>query len=290
MRALIGFALFWLTAVGQATEPAIERLRKARTAQEVAEARKALNALGPQATTELRSLYRDDSQSAEKRGYAFRTAMHLLPHQQALKEIQDEFDRAGVPEGYRMHIVMEMGRFKDAAVRERLRRALSDKKERGSVQVISAWSLAAQGDDSGKARALQAVLNSEPWRDSGIETLVVLGAKDTFPQLRAGLQSQNSSIRNSCRLAILRLQNAKAEPKEEISALRDALNEDGYFDVRIWAARRLVEIGGQDAGKTLLAISKDLKSPGQESAQRGLMEGITKQVWTRDEVNSWVRE
>ena len=169
-----------------------------------------------------------------------------------------------------------------------LKKAFKSDKEDKAVRAALAIGLATMGDDSGKQVALDAILKSEYFADFGMLALERLKAKDVLPTLRNNRKNSSDYwVQNHCRIAELRIEMASASEAEKVNLLRAVLTEDGYFHARLWAGKRLGEMGGSLAKDALLSIVKNLNHPGAYGARKGFQIGVELGHWKSEELNEW---
>lgn len=268
-------------------EAVLTELGSAQTPEENQAVEKKLNSLGPSERPKLKKYFQDGSNPARKRTQALRAALKHYSPQEAIDLVNDEFGRSENDVDFRVDLAMEMSRWKAPASKALLRKALGNKKENGFVQVAASWSLATQGDNSGKQRAIDSIAKAEPWRDFGMGALVAMKARDAIPQLKKAMVGAKRKARDACRLAILRIELEDASPEKQLELLSGGLAEQEFFGVRQWSSFRLAEIGTPAAGKLLRRIAKDPTASGNEEAGRALLIGVERNKWSMDDIRSW---
>lgn len=270
---------------------ALKKLDEAKTSQARRGAEEDLIVTDAKSESDVRAYVNDKRKDGRKRLKALRALHKSRPDEIRAKDLEKYFSEKS-DDSFRAGVAMEMGRLKQRPeMRQRLRGALDDSQESSQVQLSAAWALAASGDDYGKEKALKSVLEADPWRDFGMQTLAILKARDSLPKINECLsQAKKYAILNSCRLAKLRIELADQDHQAQLRSLDAALREDGYFDVRAWAGRRLAEDRDKAAGEILAAVARDKKSPGTLAALDGLKIGVSKGNWTKQEVEGWLKK
>lgn len=244
-----------------------------------------IKSLPPSARVKLTAYAHDKTKSGQKRFRVLKAAS--LATDEMIKEVGDLFEQDR-DKDLRVQLAMEMGRLKYAPFKSVLRKAIDAPNENGFVQVSAAWSLALQGDDHGKKRALSAVTNAEPWRDFAMQALAIMKADDLVPELeRCASSATDYWKKNSCRLAKLRILLAVRD-RDKVPLLSEAIQEKDYFEVRQWAVVKLADLGTPEAGRALATQAKSKGSPAQHFAAEGLQVGIEKKKWTKADVDGWL--
>lgn len=281
----------WAAKVPQRDDGmSLKRLDEAKTSKARRAAEDEIVVTDAKSESEVRAYVNDKKKDGRKRLKALR-ALHKSQSEDVRAKDLTKYFAEKSDDNFRAGVAMEMGRVKRPELAKRLRGALDDAQEGSQVQLSAAWSLAASGDGYGKTRALKAVLEADPWRDFGMQTLVILKAKDVLPKIDSCLSEQKKdAILNSCRLAKLRIELSDQDHPTQLNSLDAALREDKYFDVRAWAGRRLADDGDKAAGKILASVARDNKLPGSLAALDGLKIGVSKGRWTRQEVEGWLKK
>ncbi len=289
-KFIVMIALGILSSPVWALHYALEELDKAQSGQDWENSRKQVEQIDPSSDADLRSYIKDRSKDGRKRVIALRgLCRHLSPD-----ACDDELINAFHEDNEMMFhasVAMEMGRSKGDRTFTILKQCVNDPREQPFAQVAASQSLSARGDPAGKDRALQAILNAEPWADFGMVTLENLRATDVLPRLEQKyMSSTNYHIKNDCRLAVLRIRIAGASEIEQVRLLKEALSEDGYFEVRQWAGIRLGHLGGDAARTVLVDVMRNHAAVGRQSAYKGLLMGIESGHWTETEVQQWLAQ
>lgn len=288
-------ALCIFSAIGLAAPQAqhgeadiLKRLDDAKTSKDRQDVADELQVADFLSEATIRAYVNDESKDGRKRLKALR-ALHKSQSEESRARDLEKYLSKKTGDSFRAGVAMEMGRIRRPEMRKTLRAVLDDPSESSQVQLSAAWALAANGDEYGQRRALWAVLEADPWRDFGIQALVILKAKEVFPEIEKCLIGQKRDIvLNSCRLAKLRIEMASQDQSAQLLSLDSALREEKYFEVRAWAGRRLAEDGSKEAGKILAAVARNNKLPGALAALDGLKIGASKGKWTGAEIQEWL--
>lgn len=265
-----------------------DKLNRAQTAKEMSEVETELKSKA--STDELNQYATNKSHNGRKRFMAFKARLNREPlikrEQQLIDALRTEKDN-----DFKVPATLELAVSSSDVSAQELRRMLSDKNEQPFVQVAAASSLSLRGDAAGKERALQAVINSEPWADFGIKTLENLRAKDVIPMLEKRANSTNDyGVKMDCRLAILRLRLVGLTSDLQIPVLKTALNNEDQYEVRKQAAFTLGSLCGDQAREALISGTRNSNSSIQTSALAGLEMGISNHCWSAVDVNTWLNK
>ena len=265
----------------------LDDLDKARSSKDIRGIRASLDGETKEA---LLGYARNSSKEGKKRFIALASACKKMSEDEGVDVVDGIFNKEK-DKDLRISCAIWMGdRKTNEKAKNALKNAFKSDKEDKAVRAAIAIGLATMGDDSGKKVALDAILKSEYFADFGMLALERLKAKDVLPTLRTNRKNSSDYwVQNHCRIAELRIEMASASEGETINLLRSALTEDGYFHVRLWAGRRLGEMGGCAARDVLVSVARDSKSPGNYAARKGLAVGVEAGSWTMEEVGGWLR-
>ena len=260
-------------------------------AKSVKEIRSSQSELKNESKDSLIGYARNQQNEGRKRYIALASACKQMSEDDGVSAVQDIFEHE-TDKDLRVSCAIWIGdRKTNEKARNALKKAFKNDKEDKAVRAALAIGLATMGDDSGKDVALKAILNSEYFADFGMLALERLKAKDVLSTLRTNRKNSSDYwVQNHCRIAELRIEMSTASETERISLLHSVLTEDGYFHARLWAGKRLGEMGGDAARDVLSAVARDTKSPGQYAASKGLMVGIKAEKWTPDDLRGWLRK
>ena len=268
----------------------LRNLDSARSLGEYQRINQAMERLPKSARGELMRYVDNKGKNGRKRFMALRAVFQLSSSETAAGEACRVFSRDADRE-FRMNCAIFMGEYGGEQIRRTLRGVLHSSGGDPGVQLAAAAGLAKMGDDSGKERALKAVLDSEPALDIGIVALEALKARDVVTPLRLRMTgSSEYRSKNACRLAILRIELASAGTDRGTGLLQDALMEDGYPEAREWAGMKLGETGGKAAMQVLTRVAGDPKAPGRREAANGLILGAERGHWRRSEAGKWLEQ
>lgn len=268
----------------------LKQLDEARTWKEWDGALKDMEPVSKENRGVLQSYVDDKKHDGRKRFKVFKTMQDANSIEEKRNAIRGRFANEKDVD-FRVSLAQEMGRDKSDFFNVQLLAALNRQDEHPFVKVSAALALAAHGDFSGKAMALKLVKEAAPYKDFAMQTLAVMKATDVIPELSSEMRGATDYWKkNSCRLAILRIEVFSADAAKQISLLSSALAEDGYFEARQWAARKLSEIGSQAAAQALVRVAKDEKSIDKNAALTGLQLGVETQKWTKEEVEKWLKK
>lgn len=248
-----------------------------------------LQNLGLESTPALESYALDTSKEGRNRMIVLRMVLDKRAPAAASKMLQDLL-RSDPDSRFKAECATEMGRRSYPGAKELLKGILKNPKGNPEVQVGAALGLAEMGDDSGKERAVKAVIEKEPWANMAIRVLVKLKAADVIPRIeQVARGNAKLSDRIPAQLAVLRIKLAGKTPAEQLNILDTALRDKGSREVRDDAARHLADMGSPEAGLRLAAVAKDKDSDLAGTAVRGLRMGIERKAWTEEQVSAWVR-
>lgn len=266
----------------------LAKLDSARTAPDFKTTVVALKRLGVESTAALESYAMNPAKEARNRMLVLRFALDKRTPDTASKTLQD-LVRNSSDENFRALCAEELGRRPSPEGKAMLKEMLGNPKESAQVQVAAAVGLAEMGDDSGKDRAMKAVLQKEPWANTAVRALEKLQAKDAIPQIdQTAKSSTNPYDRSMARIAALRIRLAGKTSGEQLDILENALRDKDSREVRKWAAMRLAEIGSSEAGQRLTSVAKSGDPVLADTAVRGLRVGVERRAWTKEKVSAWV--
>lgn len=237
----------------------------------------------------LQSYINDEKHDGRKRFSVFKVLHKTDSLEEMRNEIKAQFKKENNVD-FRVSLAQEMGRDKSDFYNDQLSAALRAPKEHPFVKVSAAMALATHGDNSGKSLALDMVKEATPYSDFAIQALAIMKATELIPEISAEmLRTKDYWKRNTCRLAILRIEVFSAPEEKKIDLLAKALTEDGYFEARQWAARKLSEIGSPAAAQVLVRTAKDKQSVDKNAALTGLELGVVNKKWAKSEVEVWLK-
>lgn len=269
---------------------ALKQLDEARTWKEWDGAIKDMEAVSKENQTVLRSYVDDQKHDGRKRFKIFKVLLDSASAEEKSNAIDAKYSSEKDMD-FRVSLMQEMGREKSNIYNKKLQDTVKAEKEHSFVRISASLALAAHGDSSGKALALKSVKEASPYKDFAMQTLAVLKAGDVIPNLSGAMKSSSDYwVKNSCRLAILRIELASANNQAQLELLSTALTEDGYFEARQWAGRKLAEIGSKAAGQILAEVVKSNKSIDKNAALTGLNLGINDNKWEEEEVKEWLKK
>ncbi|MDX6769059.1 MAG: HEAT repeat domain-containing protein [Elusimicrobiota bacterium] len=278
--------------VGHAAEPSatevLARLDAAKTAPQLVAAIDAVKKLGPGAMPTLEAYAFDASKEPRVRMVVLRKVIAARSGNHASNTLQDLIGSSS-DENFRALCAEELGRKPSPGGRALLKKLLFDSKESAHVQLAAAMGLAEMGDDAGKDRAKNAVLQNEPWANLAVRVLEKLKAKDVIAQIdQQARNAPDAHDRGSARIASLKLQLVDKSPVDRLGILEEALRDKESREVRKWAAMRLADIGSLEAGERLASVVNSGDSALADTAMRGLRMGIERKAWTKEKVKAWV--
>ncbi|MBI3547611.1 MAG: HEAT repeat domain-containing protein [Elusimicrobia bacterium] len=299
MRKKASFLLWFVSALlvvsalaqekhgtNQSIDEVLRALDGSRSGGELIAARNKLRSLGKEAAPELRAYVTDTKHDGRKRAMAFGRLMEGLSATERITELRSVLTDKDAT--FRSHCLLEAGQLKDQALKPILKRVIESSKEQAVVQLSAAIALAAMGDQSGKQRAIRAVINNEYAADLGINVLESLDAQDARQIIRDKLPSARSEpAQATLHLAILRLDMVKKTSAEKTILLEQSLRTNKSIRVRQWAAWHLAQIGDERAAKALLKVLKTGSPESRESASRGLQIGMQEGRWTQADIRKW---
>lgn len=279
-------------AVYGAERPVAELLAEfdsAKTGQEILASIATLKQLGPDATGVLESYALDSSKEARRRIVAYRLVLKRRPPVAAVAALRERL-QSDPNMDFRALCAEEMGKWPSSETKAILKTLLTDPKENGEVQLAAAAGLAHMGDDSGKERAVKAIIQDEPGAASATRTLEKLRANDVVTRIDHAARGPGSTrIRGTAEEASLRIRLAGKTGAEEMSILDTAIRDKESREVRKWAALRLVQIGSPEAGQRLAVVAKSSDTSVAATALRGLRVGLERKIWTAEQFSAWMR-
>lgn len=289
MLGVISFlAVDMANAAVQSASDVVAALDSARTGADFKTTYSALKQLGNESTQTLESYALNPAKEARNRMLVLRFVLDKRPPPIASKTLQD-LVRNDSDANFRALCVEELGRRPSSEGMALLRELVVNPVEPAQVQIAAAVGLAEMGDDSGKDRALKAVLQNEPWANAAIRTLEKLHAKDVIPQIEQAARNSTTPYARSCaRIAALRIKLVGMPSGEQLDVLESALRDKESREVRKWAAMHLAEIGSQEAGKRLALVAKDGNPELADAAVRGLQTGVESNAWAKEKVSTWM--
>ncbi len=191
--------------------------------------------------------------------------------------IEQEKDR-----DFRLSALFDIARSSYTGGQNTLKRVTLNQAEDPCVRLAASSALARSGDPTGRDIALVAVTNASPCSELGIETLVRLRAISVISLLQQKLNStQNIQVRDSARLAILRLQMIGKNVPEIEGLIQSILTERGFHRVYEWAGLYLGSIGDLRALQILKSTVKSKDISAAQGAVMGLGVGVEKGHWTQ---------
>lgn len=266
----------------------LNKLDSAKTAPELITAIDAVKRLGPGATPILEAYAFDVSKEPRIRMVVLRKVIAARTSDQASRTLQ-ELIRNTSDTHFKALCAEELGRKFSPEGKALLKNLLVNPKEDAHVQIAAALGLAEMGDDSGKDRAMKAVLQNEPWANTAIRALEKLKAKDVVAHIdKKARTAPDSYERDKARIASLRIQLVDKSNDEQLALLEGALRDKESREVRKWAAMRLAEIGTPEAGQVLAAVAKSEDRVLADMAMRGLRMGVERKAWTDETATAWV--
>jgi hypothetical protein len=268
----------------------LEKLDRATSSHEIVDVQRELENGVTVTPSELKAYIRDKSKDGQKRYRALRAMHKSLPKDQLWSQIVRDCDMDS-DRSFRLACVLDMAKVNDPKAIAFLKEKFNESKEDSCLRMAAGSSLAANGDAAGKEMALKTIVNGDTCADFAMLTLANLHANDVIPKLeQAQSQTPSNSIRNDCKLAILRIETQNHSGPELIKKLKEVFNEDGFYRAQQWSARYLATLGGSDALDALTGAYQGKVATASEAALMGLKLGIEMNSWTESEVENRLRK